>query len=360
MTSSPRPTATLVSTSDRYDLQWERETLRDLPDLDVALVSGLPTSDAELVALARDADGVLFSSREAMTAATFAALPSLRVVCRYAVGLDHVDLEAATEHGVVVSHCPGYCTPEVADHALGLILALNRNIVSFDRHLRAGAWREHTHHMDRLLPGPIPAMRTLTIGVVGFGRIGRSVVERLRPFDCRVVVADPFVGEEDGDPLIVRQRGQGPLQDAGKLDPGGEGLGVLLGACLAGPLRLDLERLGIQRVCRTTALGPEHVVAAVGRDPHQPRPDEAAMERGDGRPGPDERVLRSVLGGGRVAQHPEAQSVHGPLVAADDGVEGREVAALRVVKKPLVQAGLVVELREERRCLAGGGALIPS
>lgn len=206
MTSSPRPTATLVSTSDRYDLQWERETLRDLPDLDVTLVSGLPTSDAELVSLARDADGVLFSSREAMTAATFAALPRLRVVCRYAVGLDHVDLEAATEHGVVVSHCPGYCTPEVADHALGLILALNRNIVSFDRDLRAGAWREHTHHMDRLLPGPIPAIRTLTIGVVGFGRIGRSVVDRLRPFGCRVVVADPFVGED-----VVRRAGAEPV-----------------------------------------------------------------------------------------------------------------------------------------------------
>ena len=206
MTSSPRPTATLVSTSDRYDLQWERETLRDLPDLDVTLVSGLPTSDAELVALARDADGILFSSREAMTAETFAALPRLRVVCRYAVGLDHVDLDAATAHGVVVSHCPGYCTPEVADHALGLILALNRNVVSFDRILRAGAWREHTHHMDRLLPGPIPAMRTLTVGVVGFGRIGRSVLDRLIPFGCRVVVADPFVAEQD-----VRAAGAEPV-----------------------------------------------------------------------------------------------------------------------------------------------------
>lgn len=207
MTTSPtRPAATLVSTSDRYDLGREREVLRGLPDLDVTLVSGLPTSDAELVALARDADGVLFSSREALTAETFAALPNLRVVCRYAVGLDHVDLDAATEHGVVVSHCPGYCTPEVADHTLGLILALNRNIVQFDRHLRAGAWREHTHHMNRLLPSPIPAMRILTVGVVGFGRIGGAVVDRLRPFGCRVLVADPFVGEG-----LVRRVGAEPV-----------------------------------------------------------------------------------------------------------------------------------------------------
>ena len=206
MNSSPRPTASLVSTSDRYDLHWERETLRGLLDLDVSLVSGLPTSECELVTLARDADAILFSSREAMTAAIFASLPRLRVVCRYAVGLDHVDLDAATAHGVVVSHCPGYCTPEVADHALGMILALNRNIVAFDRHLRAGAWREHSHHMDRLLPSPIPAMRTLTIGVVGFGRIGRAVVERLRPFGSRVVVADPFV--PDG---VVRGAGAEPV-----------------------------------------------------------------------------------------------------------------------------------------------------
>ena len=74
----------------------------------------------------------------------------------------------------------------VADHALSMILALNRRIVQFDRDLRSGAWVTHTHHMDKMLRGPIPPLREMTVGIVGIGRIGTEVAARLAPFKVRI------------------------------------------------------------------------------------------------------------------------------------------------------------------------------
>ena len=65
------------------------------------------------------------------------------------VGIDHVDLDAATDHGIIVSHCPDYCTDEVADHAMALILALNRRIVETNEDLHKGAWVDRSYHTQR-------------------------------------------------------------------------------------------------------------------------------------------------------------------------------------------------------------------
>ena len=196
MTSASRPRLTLVSASDRYDLTWEREALKEVASVDIDLRPTSAGNDEELAQLAADADGLLISSREGLTREMLARMPHLKVVSRYAVGLDRVDLAAATDHGVLVTHCPAYCTTEVADHALALILTLNRRIGQFDRDLRSGAWVEHRHRMDRILRGPIPSLGSSTVGIVGFGRIGRQVVARLQPFAARVLVADPYVEPE--------------------------------------------------------------------------------------------------------------------------------------------------------------------
>ena len=206
MAAASRPQFTLVSTSDRYDLGWERQALTKLGDVEIQLRPTSPRTDAELAELASDADGLLISSREGITREMLAAMPKLKVVSRYAVGLDRVDLAAATDHGVVVTHCPAYCTTEVADHALALILSLNRRIVQFDRDIRAGAWAEHRHRMDRILRGPIPSMGASTVGIVGFGRIGRQVLARLRPFGSRLLVVDPYV-----DAATIEAAGASPV-----------------------------------------------------------------------------------------------------------------------------------------------------
>lgn len=183
----------IVSTSDRYDLTWERELISTFPDIDVELIASAPADESELIRLATDADALLISSREGVSGALLDALPAVRVIGRNSVGLDNIDLEACTRHSVVVTHFPHYCTHEVADHAIAFIYGLNRRIVELDRDLREGAWVEHEYHMDRILRGPIPPMREQTLGIVGLGRIGQQVARRMRASVDRILAVDPYV-----------------------------------------------------------------------------------------------------------------------------------------------------------------------
>jgi phosphoglycerate dehydrogenase-like enzyme len=190
MTRSSR----IVSTSDRYDLAWERSFLQSVDGGgNFDLIASTPANEAELIQVAAGADALLISAREGISNNLLEALPHVRVIGRNSVGLDNIDLDAATRHHVVVTHYPQYCTHEVADHAIAFIYALNRRIVELDRDLRTGAWATHKHHMDRILRGPIPAMREQTLGVIGLGRIGQQVVRRMRASVDRIIVFDPYV-----------------------------------------------------------------------------------------------------------------------------------------------------------------------
>jgi D-3-phosphoglycerate dehydrogenase len=131
-----------------------------------------------------DADHIL-TVFAPLTAGVIAAMQKARVIVRYGVGVDNVDLEAARARGIPVCNVPDYCMDEVADHTLALILALTRQVVVNCQAVRAGQWA---------LTGPVANLKTLcdlTMGVIGFGRIGREVVGRLRAFKCRVLVHDP-------------------------------------------------------------------------------------------------------------------------------------------------------------------------
>lgn len=122
-----------------------------------------------------------------VTAEVIAAMARAKVIVRYGIGVDNVDLDAARARGIPVCNVPDYCIDEVADHTVGLLLAATRQLASGDRLVRGGGWA---------LSAPIERMRTLrdlTVGVVGFGRIGREVASRLRGFKCRLLVHDPNV-----------------------------------------------------------------------------------------------------------------------------------------------------------------------
>ena len=121
-----------------------------------------------------------------ITAAVFEALPQLGLVSRYGVGVDAVDTEAAREHGVWVCNVPDYGTTEVALHAVALLLALLRNLAGHDREVRAGHWDYH-------LGGELRRPSSLTLGVVGLGRIGRLTAERAAPWFGTVVGYDPYL-----------------------------------------------------------------------------------------------------------------------------------------------------------------------
>lgn len=109
--------------------------------------------------------------------------PRLRIVARYGVGVDAVDLGALHDRGILLTNTPGANSEAVADHAVGLILALLRGTVSADRRVRVGDW---TGTRGRELGG-------MVVGIAGFGRIGRSVASRLNGFGSRLLAVDPFV-----------------------------------------------------------------------------------------------------------------------------------------------------------------------
>ena len=131
-----------------------------------------------------EADGIIITTHP-MTAAHIAALgPRVRVIGRAGIGLDAIDLEAATAAGVAVINFPDYATNEVATHAVGMLLALHRRLIEADRLARL-PWGEQSW-----LDG-MAALETLTLGLVGLGRIGRATAERMRPLVGKIRAYDP-------------------------------------------------------------------------------------------------------------------------------------------------------------------------
>lgn len=137
---------------------------------------------------------VIIGAVEPFDAAALASLPDLQVVVRRGVGYDNVDVEAATRLGIVVAHVPDASVEEVSDHALTLLLAIERRIVPLDRAVHAGAWQKDIKGIAAVRTG-IRRLSELTLGIVGFGRIGRALARKARPLYARIVVADPFVTE---------------------------------------------------------------------------------------------------------------------------------------------------------------------
>jgi D-3-phosphoglycerate dehydrogenase len=153
------------------------------------IVSGQCKTSETLIPLVSQADAVM-TQFAPLTADVIAAMKNARVIVRYGIGVDNVDLDAARQHRIPVCNVPDYCIDEVADHTLAFILAMTRQVVANGQHLREGKWG---------LAVPLAGMRTLrdqTVGIVGFGRIGREVSARLAPFKCRRLVHDPVVPAE--------------------------------------------------------------------------------------------------------------------------------------------------------------------
>ena len=142
-----------------------------------------------------DVAGLL--SFEPVTADDIARLPSLRVIATPSVGVDHVDVAAATKRGVWVCNVPDYCVEEMADHALALLLALVRGIVELDRAVRDGRW-------DHEAAGPLRRIADVRLGVIGFGRIGRALAARALALGMEITAHDPLVSDEELQAAGVR------------------------------------------------------------------------------------------------------------------------------------------------------------
>src|SRR5262245_11963402 len=176
----------LVTDSTFEVLDVERAILEPLG---CGIESHQSRTPAQLLEFVPAADFVI-TQFAPVNSAVIEAMARARLIVRYGIGVDNVDLNSARAHGIPVCNVPDYCIDEVADHTLAFILAATRRVVPHWLHLSEGRWG---------LEGPLEGMKTLrelTVGLVGCGRIGRAVVKRLLPFGCRVLVYDPGVGAE--------------------------------------------------------------------------------------------------------------------------------------------------------------------
>ena len=147
-------------------------------------LASAPTPEA-ILEVARDADAVLATYGK-VTADMIAQMPRCRVISRFGIGVDNVDLEAATRQGIVVTKVPDYCIDEVSDHAMALLLSLVRKIPFSSARAHAGRW-------DMPAVVPIHRLRGTVLGLVGFGRIPQLVAPKAKAFGMRVVAYDPYV-----------------------------------------------------------------------------------------------------------------------------------------------------------------------
>jgi D-3-phosphoglycerate dehydrogenase len=168
---------------------------RDYADCQAALaqvparMTALPFigSEDEVIARARDADALVVSSSP-VTRGVMSALEGLKVVVRTGVGYDVIDVPAATELGVIAVNIPDIWVREVANHALALLLAWNRKIVTLDRQVHAGVWSSG-------VPGGAGSLHGETVGIVGLGNIGSAFARRVAAFETKVIACDPYVDD---------------------------------------------------------------------------------------------------------------------------------------------------------------------
>ncbi len=153
-----------------FQCKTEDDLIRELPDYRAAINQYAP-----------------FTER------VFAALPDLKMVVRYGVGVNNIDLAAASSHGVAVCNVPDYGVQEVASHALALMMALTRKIVPMNEAVREGEW-EYARSI------PIYRYNTQTVGIVGLGRIGKCFASLARPLFGRVIAYDPAYDQASPNP----------------------------------------------------------------------------------------------------------------------------------------------------------------
>jgi D-3-phosphoglycerate dehydrogenase len=169
-------------------LDVEKKTLEGLADL-VPLQTKKPE---EFLPQAADCDALLNTYAGPITAADMARMPNCKIIARYGIGVDTIDLEAATRAGIIVTNNPTYCIEEVAEHTLALLLACARKVAFYDRLVRGGRWE--------VPPGkPLFRLTGSTLGLIGFGNIARQVAVRAAAFGMRVLFVDPFVTEGQFD-----------------------------------------------------------------------------------------------------------------------------------------------------------------
>ena len=143
-----------------------------------------------------DADGLLFCF-ESIDEDILRSSKNLKVAQRYGIGVDNINIEVATELGIVVSNIPDYCIDEVSDHAMSMILSLNRLLTRDSDLVKKGLWNEIKKDKR------VYRLSEATLGLLGFGRIGRRISKKAKNFGLKVIAYDPYLNEKEIDDVEI-------------------------------------------------------------------------------------------------------------------------------------------------------------
>jgi len=157
-------------------------------DAEVRFAEPAALTEAAVIDLAGDADAIVCDAAP-ITRRVLEACPRVRVASEYGIGYDNIDVAAATELGVWVANVPGFCTEDVADHVVALVLALARRLPALDRAVKGGRWGAG-------VAGPMRRLSSQTLGLIGFGRIGQTAARKASALGLRVLAHSPHTTPE--------------------------------------------------------------------------------------------------------------------------------------------------------------------
>lgn len=184
----------VVITDYEYEnLRWEEEAAAQVG---AEFVKCQCQTEEELIEATRDADALLVQYAH-ITSHVMDHMQKCRAIVRYGVGLDCIDLEAATQHGIMVANIPDYGLEDIADHAIALMLTMSRKITQLNWYIHQGLW-------DYKLAKPLFRLRGKTLGLVGFGRIARMVAGKAKAFGMLVIAYDPYVAPNTAESYQVK------------------------------------------------------------------------------------------------------------------------------------------------------------
>jgi len=189
--SSKRPKV-VITDCDHPSVEIERTILNEI---DPEFILAHCTTEDEVIETARDADGII-NQYAPFTRKVIESLKRCKVIARYGVGVDNIDVEAATEYGIIVANVPDYCVDEVSTHTMALILACARGITLLNGKISEKIW-------DFTLAKPLFRTEGKTLGLFGLGRIAKMVAQKASGFGFKIIAYDPYVPKvDDGIELV--------------------------------------------------------------------------------------------------------------------------------------------------------------
>jgi D-3-phosphoglycerate dehydrogenase len=174
-----------------------------LAEIDADMTIRRPTNDAEVVEMGKDADGIIMHGSVPLTREIIAQLKRTKVVARTGVGVDRMDLKAASDHGLIICNAAGCNSIEVSEQAIGLLIAISRKLMRMNQYVHDGKWRRHTAELHAYR-GRVYRIQGCTMGIVGLGHVGKQVAPRAQGMRLNVQTFDPYLDSKVAEKMGVK------------------------------------------------------------------------------------------------------------------------------------------------------------